>query len=213
MLTSALHQNANELLDAASWMKWVVNVREAVAEMLLAYPPSVAANYSIMVGCDQAPPTLPVMWDLILLTLHWQQFSWWGRELVTSSFADNGGHYLILNCLQLMAAQIAQAARPQLLDVPLMLISRMGQGVCLSLFFDYKGSHCIQKKQWHTIVDIVRLSVRYLNVIINRTTRQAEAVMRPDKSTLTRGNRRLVGTGTGLEWQHTAVWFLDGTGT
>jgi hypothetical protein len=78
----------------------------------------------------------------------------------------------------------------------LMLISRMCQGAHLSLFVDYKGSQCIQQKQWHPIVDMLWLPIEYPNVTINRRTRKGEQVIRPDMSTPTRWNMWVGGYGS-----------------
>ena len=40
----------------------------------------------------------------------------------------------------------------------------------VSPFFDYKGGQCNQKRQWCTIVNILRLTIEYLNATITRTT-------------------------------------------
>jgi len=60
------------------------------------------------------------------LTLHWHSFSRWGRECVAFSFANKGGQYVFYEYLQPIATQITQDARPEIVDAPLMLISRMG---------------------------------------------------------------------------------------
>jgi len=44
----------------------------------------------------------------------------------------------------------------------------------VSPFFDYKGGQYIQKKQWCTIVNILQLTVAYLNAIINRPSQHVE---------------------------------------
>jgi len=67
-------------------------------------------------------------------TLSWRSFSWWGRERVASSSAYKGRQYLSNDFLQPIATQITHDARPKIIDTPLTLISRMGQGVCLSIF-------------------------------------------------------------------------------
>ena len=69
-----------------------------------------------------------------LLMLGWRSCSWWGRQRVASSVAYNGGQYPIYDCLQPIATQITRDARPTIVDALLMLIFRMGQGACCSLF-------------------------------------------------------------------------------
>jgi len=50
------------------------------------------------------------------------------------------------DCLQQIATQMTQDAKPKIVDAPLTLISRMGLGAWLS-FFHYQGSQYIQKRQ------------------------------------------------------------------
>jgi len=50
-------------------------------------------------------------------------------------FAYKGSQYINFDCLQSIATQIAQDASPQIVKAPLMLISRMGQGVCLLIIW------------------------------------------------------------------------------
>jgi len=66
------------------------------------------------------------------MTLSRGSFAECGRERDTFSFAYKGGPYLIDECLQPIATQITQDARPKIVDTPLTLIFRMGQGACLS---------------------------------------------------------------------------------
>jgi len=102
--------------------------------MSLAYLPREAPNSSLIEVCDDVPHGLPKMRDLIFLMRHSQSFSRWDRERVASSFACNGGRYLSYDYVQLIATQVTQDARPKIVDALLMLISRMGQGSCLSIF-------------------------------------------------------------------------------
>jgi len=69
-----------------------------------------------------------------------------------------------------------------------------------STFFDHKGGQYIQKEQRWTIANILRLTVGYLNVTINRTTRNAKPEIGPDGSSQTQGNPRVnrYGAGFGL---------------
>jgi len=66
----------------------------------------------------------------------------------------------------------------------------------VSPLFDYKGGQYIQKEQWHTILNIWRLTVGYLNVTINRTTWNAEQQIGPDGSIETWQNRLVDGSGS-----------------
>jgi len=113
--------------------------------MSLAYLPREAANSSLIEVCDHAPRRLPTMQDLKSLTLSWRSFSRWGRECVTSSFAFKEGQYLSYDYLQPIATQITQDARPKIVDPVLMLISRMGQATCLSIFSIIEPASTSQK--------------------------------------------------------------------
>jgi len=64
-------------------------------------------------------------------------------ECVDSSFAYEGSQYIIYDCLHPMAIHITQDARPQIVDAQLMHIFNIGQGACVSFFFEYKGSQYI----------------------------------------------------------------------
>jgi len=116
-------------------MNNVVTVWEAVTEMSLAFPSSEGVNSSIIEVYDQAPSKLPKMLDQKYLTLSRCSVSRWGRESVPSSFASRGGQYLMYYCLQPIATQITSDANPNIVDALLMLIPRMGQGVCLSVLW------------------------------------------------------------------------------
>ena len=65
----------------------------------------------------------------------------------------------------------------------------------LSTYFDHKGSHFIQTEHRPPIVIILRLTVRYLNATINRSTRNVEPEIGPDGSSETRQNLRVDGYG------------------
>ena len=134
ILTVYIGYNAQELLVAALKMIWVVTVCEAVTGMSLAHLPNQVANSFITEVGEQAPYWLPIMRAQISLTLSWRLFSRWGRECVTSSFAYEGSQYLIYDCLQPISTQITQDGSPKIVEAPLTLISRMGQGASLSVF-------------------------------------------------------------------------------
>jgi len=53
-----------------------------------------------------------------------------GAQSIAFSFAYKGSLYIIYECLQPIARQINQDANPNIVDAPLTLIFRMGQGVC-----------------------------------------------------------------------------------
>ena len=52
----------------------------------------------------------------------------------------------------------------------------------LCTYFDHKGGQFSQKGQQCTMVNILRLTVEYLNATIKRTTRNAKLEIRPDES-------------------------------
>jgi len=116
-------------------MKLVVTVREAVAGTSLAYLGREAANFSSIDVCNHAPLRLPKMWDCSWLTLIWCSFSSWGREHVASDFAYIGCQYLSYDYLQPIPTLITQDARPNIVDAPLTLISRMGQGAFIYILW------------------------------------------------------------------------------
>jgi len=64
----------------------------------------------------------------------WRSFSRWGRECVAFLFAYNGGRYVIFHCLQQIATQITQNAISKIIDAPLMITTKIGQGAGLSIF-------------------------------------------------------------------------------
>jgi len=58
----------------------------------------------------------------------------------------------------------------------------------LTTFSEHKGGRFIQKEHWRTIVNIVRLTVRYLNATIKRKTRNSKPDIGTDWSSQTRRN-------------------------
>jgi len=60
---------------------------------------------------------------------------------VALCFAYKAGQYLSYDYLQPMGTQITQDARPKIIDAALMLISRMGHGVSLSILFLQRRPH------------------------------------------------------------------------
>jgi len=119
-------------------MKLVVTVQEDDAGTSLAYLPREAANSSLIEVRNPAPLWLPKTGDLKLLTFIWRSFAWWGTERVVSVCAYNGGQYLGYDYLQPMPALITQDARPKIINAPLTLISRMGQGAFVYIFWSQR---------------------------------------------------------------------------
>ena len=65
--------------------------------------------------------------------------------------------------------------------------------------FDHSGGHYIKNKQWHTNVNISRLTVLYLNATMNSETRNPQLEIGTDGSPLAK-------PGNTPDWQ---VWILD----
>jgi len=66
------------------------------------------------------------------------------------------------------------------------------------LVFSDKGCRFIRKGQWCAKVNILRLTVGYLNATINRKTRNTEPEIGTDGSSQTRQNPRVDGYGSGF---------------
>jgi len=64
--------------------------------------------------------------------------------------------------------------------------------------FDYKGSQYISNSQWYTKVNLLQLTVGYLNATINRKTRNAEPDIGTDGSSQARQNPRVHRYGAGF---------------
>jgi len=102
---------------------------------------------------------------------------------------------------------------PKMQDHPLLTLhwcSFSGWGrECPSTCLLYKGCQYIRKWQCSTIVNILQLTVGYLNATINRKTINAEPEIRPDGSSLTQRNPRVDGYGAGFgpQWSRgSGVW-------
>jgi hypothetical protein len=90
------------------------------------------AYSSCLKVCDQLPHRLTFMQGRTLSTHRRRLVSVWGREHFAIPFAYKSGLYLISECLHPFATQIAHNAWLKIIDTPLTLIFRMGQGVCLT---------------------------------------------------------------------------------
>jgi len=175
-------------------MRSVVTVREALIGTSVAYLPVEAPNSSLTEACNHAPLRLPKLQDLKSLTLIWRSFSWWGRGRVASAFAYKGGQFLSYDYLQPMPALITQDGWPEIIDALLRLISRMGQGAFLYVFWaPRRPVH--PKKQQRTILNILRLTVGYLNGTIDRPVRSVNPEIGPDGSSQTRRKAWVYGYG------------------
>jgi len=98
-----------------------------------------AANDLFLTVCNLSHPILPTIHDQQLLTLRWRTFLRWGREGIAICFAFKGSQWFLYDCLQPVAPHITQDTRPTIVDAPLTLIYKMGQGAFLFLF-------CLQKQ-------------------------------------------------------------------
>jgi len=110
------------------WHSIDAHFQDGAGRLLLSLLPIQAANTSFITICNLSPPRLPKIHDQESLTLHWRSFSWWGRETFTVSFAYTGSQYFIYNYLQPIAPQITQDTWSRIVDAPLTLIFKMGQG-------------------------------------------------------------------------------------
>ena len=109
-----------------------------------------------------------------------------------------------------------QCSCPVLLIWPMLLDSRswMLHGSSFSgwcrehvfLVFDYKGSQYIKQRQWCTEVNILQLSVGYLNETVNRTTRIPEPEFGTDGSNHTRRYPRVDGYGSEFGSPRRSSW-------
>jgi len=67
----------------------------------------------------------------------------------------------------------------------------------ISSFFDYSGGWYIHRKQWCTIVNILRLTVLYLNPTMDKISRSPEPEMGPNWSSHTWQHLPVVGYASG----------------
>jgi len=68
----------------------------------------------------------------------------------------------------------------------------------LSTYFEHKSGQYIQNAQWRTIVNIIRLTLGYLNATMNRTTWNAIPEIRPGGLRQTRRNQGVDSYGAGF---------------
>jgi len=164
---------------------------------------------------DQVSYWLPDLQVQKVFILCWHWFSEWSGELVTFSFAYKGDLCLISGSLQRIAIRIIQDSWPKTVDTPLTLMLRMGQGVS-ALVFDHEGGIFIIIRQWLTMVNMVQLTVWYLNITIKRKTRHQELEIGTPMCRCTRYNfqvdyyRSRFGL---LEWSWPSFWLGLGPNT
>ena len=119
-----------------------------------------AAMNSYIKYCHQATLRLAKMQDQQSLTLHWHSFSGWVMKRVDKVFATEGGQYFMYGCLQLIASRITHDVRTKIVDPPLTLSFRMGQGARSYWFYHYKrpkpdlwmfaSNHHLDYPRWKT---------------------------------------------------------------
>jgi len=111
-------------------MKWVVTAWEAVVRISLGHLPIMAAN-SLLIGvCNQEPFRLPEMQDKKFLMLCCRSVSRLGRERVACPFATRGCQDFDYVYWQPGHIFICRLTGPEIVDAPLMLIFKFGQGAC-----------------------------------------------------------------------------------
>ena len=116
------------------WRSVDAHFHDGAGNMALSLFRIKAAKTLIMHTNYQITSELPYLQDQKSLTLRWCSYSEWRREHVALSFSLKASQYHIYEWPQLIAMQITNDARPKIVDAPLTLIFRMGQGVCGSFF-------------------------------------------------------------------------------
>ena len=84
-------------------------------------------------------------------------------------------------------------------SVTLSLFSGWGRAH-ITLVVDYKGSQCVQRRQWHTNINILWWAVGYLNATINRKPDNQNQRLEPTGLPIPSKTRWSMGTGPG--WAH-----------
>ena len=115
-------------------MYYVGNVQEAVTGTSLAYLPIKAANSWSTDVWDQAPDRLPKMDNQKSLMLHWCSGLGDSCNVVGIIFALQGCPYFQYALNRPRLWSISWLTRPKIVDTLLMVIVKMGQGVCRFLF-------------------------------------------------------------------------------
>jgi len=115
------------------WHSVDARSHDGAGNVALSLFPIKVSNTMSMNSNNQIASELPDLQDQKLLTLRWCSYSEWGREPVALSSAWKASQYHIYEWRQPITTQITNDARPKLVDAPLMLIFRMGQGVYGSL--------------------------------------------------------------------------------
>jgi len=116
------------------WCSNDAHFQDWAGSISLSLWPLKAANTSPMHNKEQITFQLPDLQDWKLLTLHWGSFWRSARERVIVSLGLKYGQYLICDHFHPTATLITNHARPKIIEMPLSMIFRMGQRVCLSCF-------------------------------------------------------------------------------
>jgi len=142
--------------------------------------------------------------------LYYPRCETWNRwRSVDAHFHDGAGSMLLLllpikeaNTSVMTSCNQCPVWLPRMQDLKSLMLrscSFPGWGrELLCTYFDHKGGQFIQNEHRHTIVNILRLTVRYLNATINRTTLNAKPEIGPDGSSQTRCNPQIDGYGAGF---------------
>jgi len=150
-----------------------------------------------MYNNDQTTLWLPDLQDQKSLTLCWCSFLGDSSYVVAGVFVLLGGQYIQYALKQPRLWSITWLTSPRIVDAPLTLIFRLGQGACFSCFW-LPRQPIHQKGQWCTKVNILRLEVQYLNVSINRKTWKPEPEIGTDGSSQPSQNPCVDGWGSGF---------------
>jgi len=117
------------------WHSVHVHCSEGVVISSLAFLPTKPANTMFMGSCRCTAIRFSKMQDQKLLMLSWRSFVEGGSDIVTSIFTHKGRQYFDYGLMPLHSTFIIQETRPEIVDAPLTLMSRMGQQACRFPFF------------------------------------------------------------------------------
>jgi len=123
---------------------------------------------------------------------------------------DSGAGSVLLLCLHIKEAIISVMTScnqyplwlPRVQDLKLLMLhwrSFSGWGrERLTTYFEHRGGRFIQREHWHTIVNIIQLTLSYLNATITRTTWNAKPDHAADRSSQPQRDPRMDGYGAGF---------------
>jgi len=119
-----------------------------------------AANIMIMGVCCCSALQLSMMQDQKSLTLCWHSFLGGGSDIVAALCAHEGGQYCDYGFMLTHSTVNVQDEWPEIRDVPLTLISRMGQRACRLPFTSNAGQYFLSRLVWQcnpVIAEKIRL--------------------------------------------------------